>query len=1218
MSNSDNNEKQPFSIRWQIFCARLKLKWYEFKIWYQNKFSRPEDDAESGGDPDAAKAMRLVEGDGRIANKIREIRFRLQKIREEFPVHLMLFRAKAQLKWYETQSYVREEIPRKAQEARSFFDRPEDSWRFYKIVLAFIVDVIALIHMVIASFCSTVLRGIGKIVGLVPWGIRLAVLAVVAALITAWISQFGVAYVLMKNPSSAEEKVRAFLNQPESDPDIVQVFRERNDNALSINTDADGTDYSFVFYALSEEHEALLKSLQEIFDQEVAAHEKKRQEDIAQFGYVADDVQLKDKDGYKIPLQKNTADRPVYKDPLTDVLIPLARPIAGAGPLVDPATGTVVPNPDKREKILSLIVQFCGISYVYLQDAEMVALNSNPARVIMNVTIHRDGRPELAEELTLWFDEPTDRQKELALKVLSTGGDFNMAMADQLKEMLAAENWSIPDRERPDIKVQDVRRVDCSFVRRTVRLSVLNAAPLEQGMEFAVDHLFDVRNTKYLPYSPSFKNSGKRLLDIRKKIALNRIHRENTAAKTQGLEKFLAIAREDVAAGKRQTEVFKKLLTSISDMEQELIAKEEAAIAEAENQSLFDRTYYAFAGFATAMFDPYSQYSVFNGCSIGSVIEDAVYLQNKSLLEKASIAAIQEERVLLNDAELEIEQWKAAHNRRTVPGDVRDEFIAVSMKKQTDHLPKKLLVRKDFEDKGTEISDWYSAYYKKEKFNQENLRFDVGLLEIIYSENMTSGLESYTATLTVVLTLILLLAAAALVAATFLPVIRKYVYYFALAAGSAFAVYWFCLLMMACDVPDLLMNFVPLNQQPTIDTATRNAIWVDLFWAWCPVAIFSLFLWFPLLCASAREYFMVSKPGKADGCAAFAKNLMCQGESRRFYKSFYWVGFYYFFGLILLPFLIQCCSEYELDEYNIPKGDGGGQMQQQQVQQIKKKKKEKKKRFILNPNSGYMFNVVQIPDEELLEELDEMTETQYETTGGGSFGPGKKGGKPGWPNGMDGGKVRFIRLKYNGGDWDQDMGKGADYNMLLKIKEWAGFDIASETEFATADEIENRFRKKGKKPPFIYITGGNKGGINLSAKEVKQLRDYVLKDGGMIFADNGGGNFDGQFRNMMKRVLPNHSFVDIANDDIIYQAPFHFPNGAPRLFHHSGDRALGIKNNGRWIVFYHQGDINDAWKVGGSGLSAQQQEMAFRLGANVICYAFSAYLAEVFGDKLNE
>ena len=38
----------------------------------------------------------------------------------------------------------------------------------------------------------------------------------------------------------------------------------------------------------------------------------------------------------------------------------------------------------------------------------------------------------------------------------------------------------------------------------------------------------------------------------------------------------------------------------------------------------------------------------------------------------------------------------------------------------------------------------------------------------------------------------------------------------------------------------------------------------------------------------------------------------------------------------------------------------------------------------------------------------------------------------------------------------------------------------------------------------------------------------------------------------------------------------------------------------------------------GSGLSAQQQEMAFRLGANVICYAFSAYLAEVFGDKLNE
>ena len=61
-----------------------------------------------------------------------------------------------------------------------------------------------------------------------------------------------------------------------------------------------------------------------------------------------------------------------------------------------------------------------------------------------------------------------------------------------------------------------------------------------------------------------------------------------------------------------------------------------------------------------------------------------------------------------------------------------------------------------------------------------------------------------------------------------------------------------------------------------------------------------------------------------------------------------------------------------------------------------------------------------------------------------------------------------------------------------------------------------------------------------------------------------------------------------ANDDIIYRQPFVFPNGAPRLWHHSGNRALGLKHNGRWVVFYHQGDIYDAWKTGHSGASENQ------------------------------
>jgi hypothetical protein len=47
---------------------------------------------------------------------------------------------------------------------------------------------------------------------------------------------------------------------------------------------------------------------------------------------------------------------------------------------------------------------------------------------------------------------------------------------------------------------------------------------------------------------------------------------------------------------------------------------------------------------------------------------------------------------------------------------------------------------------------------------------------------------------------------------------------------------------------------------------------------------------------------------------------------------------------------------------------------------------------------------------------------------------------------------------------------------------------------------------------------------------------------------------------------------------MIYQLPYGFPDGAPAFWHHGGRRAKGIKHEGRWVVFYHPGDMNDAWK----------------------------------------
>jgi hypothetical protein len=189
------------------------------------------------------------------------------------------------------------------------------------------------------------------------------------------------------------------------------------------------------------------------------------------------------------------------------------------------------------------------------------------------------------------------------------------------------------------------------------------------------------------------------------------------------------------------------------------------------------------------------------------------------------------------------------------------------------------------------------------------------------------------------------------------------------------------------------------------------------------------------------------------------------------------------------------------------------------------------------------------------------------------------------------------------------MGHGSDYNILIDLHKRTGFKIAFDTESIPIRQLR-RF-PADRAPPFVYLTGGNMPGfrMNVSRSDIKTLRWYCLEEGGMIFADNGGHGFNRAFRNLIRRVFPEKQWVDIANDDVIYRQPFLFEEGAPPLWHHSGHRALGIRHQGRWVVFYHQGDINDAWKTGGSGATEGTRRRAFKLGINVMVYAFNQYQA---------
>ncbi len=393
-------------------------------------------------------------------------------------------------------------------------------------------------------------------------------------------------------------------------------------------------------------------------------------------------------------------------------------------------------------------------------------------------------------------------------------------------------------------------------------------------------------------------------------------------------------------------------------------------------------------------------------------------------------------------------------------------------------------------------------------------------------------------------------------------------------------------------------DIVNLADPKGFDAAMRDNLWTASFLVGFLSLLVALAMLLALVSGAARRrYGLAGLTFGRDVGGDVIASLKSGGGDPRWRSSLYW-AISIFLAALFLPYLMFSWGWEE--PYGLPAG--GGQTVRQQVVKVKKVHRKKQKKLTVNPYSPYILERMNIDDVKTLAELDDESRDTYEATAASSGG-GKGAGAGGWPAGMEGAAVRFIRLKYRGGDWDQDMGKGADYNLLLKFHAWTGMKIAKDTEFREIERL--KFFPKKKAPPFVFITG--RGNISVSDKEVKVLRDYCLVEGGMLFIDNGGGHFDSSVRALLRRVFPGRPLVDISNDDSIYQRPYVFPDGAPPFWHHAGYRAMGVRDEGRWVVFYHPGDINDAWKDDHSGASAEVADQAYKLGVNVLFYAFNQY-----------
>lgn len=343
---------------------------------------------------------------------------------------------------------------------------------------------------------------------------------------------------------------------------------------------------------------------------------------------------------------------------------------------------------------------------------------------------------------------------------------------------------------------------------------------------------------------------------------------------------------------------------------------------------------------------------------------------------------------------------------------------------------------------------------------------------------------------------------------------------------------------------------------------------------------------------------------------AIIENIRTNGKDPVYRKSLILSFLGHVLVLLVIPWMLQfrggCASRRAPTPDDRP-GESARRRRRVLVSRFVPKKRIITRR---DHNSPIVWDLPDLEDSRIPKDIEEDTQARYDTDGSSAHRPGSPGGTsttPGFPGGFPDGKVRFIRLEYAGEEWDDGMDSrdGADMNFLKELRKLT--DVSRTAGRGESHPIRHLARyRKGGAPPFVYMTGsGRIDGVG--RRDVEILRDYI-RQGGMLFADCGSSTWHRSFVAFVRWLFPGVDFSQISDDDPIFRQPFVFPDGAPPFWHHGGFKAMGVKMYGRWVVFYHPGDMNDAWKTGRSGVDPELAGAAHRLGVNVVWYACRNYV----------
>lgn len=141
--------------------------------------------------------------------------------------------------------------------------------------------------------------------------------------------------------------------------------------------------------------------------------------------------------------------------------------------------------------------------------------------------------------------------------------------------------------------------------------------------------------------------------------------------------------------------------------------------------------------------------------------------------------------------------------------------------------------------------------------------------------------------------------------------------------------------------------------------------------------------------------------------------------------------------------------------------------------------------------------------------------------------------------------------------------------------------------------------------PFVHMTGH--GNVIFNDADILNLRNYMTSGGFLHIDDNYG--MDEYIRKEIKKIFPNQNLTEIPATHAIFQKPYSFPRGMPKIHEHEGKRpqAFGIFIQSRLVLLYtYESDLGDGWEdadVHNDPLEVR--EKALKMGANIIDYIFN-------------